>query len=470
MAGLHATSSQTFDRVAPRVPPQNLDAERAVLGCVLIDNHAINAVQENLDSEDFYHEGHRIIFDAMVALSDKSEPTDFLTVHNHLEKSGKIELAGGSSYLSSLTDAIPSAANVESYAKIVKEKSMTRRLIQTAQTIIEDAYRADGTGAEEMLDEAEKKIFQVSENKKRPSFADVKDVVKDSFKGIEKLAEQQKQITGLATGINDFDEMTCGLQSNDLIIIAARPSMGKTTLVLNFAEYCSIHEKASVAIFSLEMAKEQLVTRMLCSQAKIDATKLRKGQLDQSDWPKLTKAAGMLSEAKIYIDDTGSPTVMEMRAKARRLAKEKGLDLIIIDYMQLIRGSASTQKNREQEISEISRSLKGLAKELSVPVIALSQLNRAVESRTNRRPQMSDLRESGAIEQDADLIGFIYRDEVYDPNTPDKGVAELIIGKQRNGPIGTVRMAFINTCTRFENLAFDYEGGFDPGQDDTTPF
>lgn len=448
-----------------RIPPQNLEAERAVLGAVLIDNESIHKVLEFLNPTDFYRDANGKVFEAMVALSQKNEPTDFVTVSNYLESQGTLEMIGGSSYLSELTDSIPSAANVVSYAKIIREKSVLRKLINAASEITAQGYDSPET-AEDLLDHAEKAIFEISENRARSSFSSVKDVVKDSFKRIEQLFENQKTITGLATGFAEFDKMTSGLQPSDLIILAGRPSMGKTALALNIAENAAIGEKAVVAVFSLEMAKEQLVTRMLCSQARIDSSKLRRGQLEERDWPMLTKAAGALSEIQLYIDDTPAPTVLEMRAKARRLKREKGLGLIVIDYLQLMRGSANT-KSREQEISEISRSLKSLAKELSVPVIALSQLNRAVENRTNRRPQMADLRESGAIEQDADLIVFIYRDEVYDPNTPDKGVAEVIIGKQRNGPIGTARLAFLNNYTKFENLAYDPQAGsFEPVSDE----
>jgi len=366
---------------------------------------------------------------------------------------------GGASYLSSLADSIPSSANVVAYAKIIREKSILRRLIEAASTIATSGYEG-AEEAESLLDHAERMIFDISENRARASFYAAKDIVKDSFKKIEELFENKKEVTGLATGLTDFDRITCGLQGGDLIIIAARPSMGKTALAINMAEHISLNEHKTVAIFSLEMSKEQIVTRMLCSQSRIDSSKLRKGELSDRDWPALTRAAGELSEVNLFVDDSPSPTVLEMRAKARRLKKEKGLDLLIVDYLQLVRGSGFNN-NREQEISEISRSLKALAKELHVPVVALSQLNRAVENRNNRRPQLADLRESGAIEQDADLITFIYRDEVYDPNSPDRGVAELIVGKQRNGPTGMCRMAFLNQYTRFENLAYNAEQNYD---------
>lgn len=441
-------------------PPQNIAAEKAVIGAILIDNEALNKVLEILKSEDFYHEANGKIFAAMVGLSEKAEPTDFLTVSNYLKMQNQLDYVGGASYLSSLADAIPSSANIMSYAKIIRSKAVARRLIQAATEIATMGYEDEDNTAE-LLDYAEKTIFEISEDKIKPSFSSVKEVVKDSFRRIEKLFENKKPITGLATGFTDIDHITSGFQPNDLIILAGRPSMGKTALALNIAEHMALAEGYSVAFFSLEMSKEQLVTRMLCSQSRIDSSRLRKGQLEEREWPLLTKAAGHLSDVQVFIDDSAALTVMEMRARSRRLKREKGLDVIFVDYLQLVRSSISSY-SREQEISDISRSLKALAKELKVPVIALSQLNRAVENRQNRRPQLADLRESGAIEQDADVIGFIYRDEVYDPNSPDKGVAEIIIGKQRNGPTGVCRLAFINTCTKFENLAYENEQDFNP--------
>jgi len=440
-----------------KAPPHHLEAERAVLGGILIDNEAIHRVLEFLREEDFYREAHRKIFHVMVALSQRGEPTDIVTVCHDLEAEGALTLSGGAAYLSSLVDSIPSAANIISYGKIIREKAVLRRLIETATQIATMGYESSSE-ADATLDEAEKMIFNLGESRMSQSMSPVKDVVKGSFKKIEQLFEAKGEITGLATGFREFDEMTSGLQTDDLIILAARPSMGKTSLAINIAENAAIQSRASVAVFSLEMSKEQLVMRMLCSQAMIDSSRLKRGQLQEQDWPRLTKAAGALSDVSIYIDDTPAISVMEMRSKARRLKREKNLGLIIVDYLQLVRPGSSTQ-NREQEIAEISRTLKAMAKELKVPVIALSQLNRAVENRTNRRPQLADLRESGAIEQDADIICFIYRDEVYDPHTPDKGVAEIIIGKHRNGPIGVVRLAFLNQYTRFENLAYDPNNG-----------
>lgn len=440
-----------------KLPPQSMEAEQAVLGAILIDNESINHVLEIVSPNDFYKDGHGKIYDAMIDLNNANEPTDLLTLNDYLEKKGQLSYIGGASYLSTLADNMPSSANVTSYARIVRDKSILRKLIQASSDIATQGY-SGSLNPDQLLDLAEQQIYDISEHRSTQSFVVVKDIVKDSFKHIEEVYERGTGLSGLQTHFGDFDKMTSGLQKNDLVILAARPSMGKTALALNIAENVAIHEKASVAIFSLEMAKEQLVTRMLCSQARIDAQKLRRGQVDDRDWPVLTKAAGDLSSMQLYIDDAAAPTVIEMRAKLRRLKKEKGLDLVIIDYLQLIQGSGRNM-NREQEISEISRSLKGIAKELQVPVVALSQLNRSLESRTNKRPMMSDLRESGAIEQDADVIMFIYRDEVYDENSPDKGVAEIIIGKQRNGPIGTCRLAFMNQFTRFENLAFDNDPG-----------
>lgn len=443
-----------------KAPPHHLEAERAVLGAILIDNEALHKVLEFLREDDFYREAHRKIFRAMTTLSRHGEPTDIVTVCHSLEAEGSLAMSGGASYLSSLVDSIPSAANITAYGRIIREKAVLRSLIETANQIVTMGYDA-ASEADSTLDAAEKMIFHLGESRLSQNMSPVKDVVKDSFKKIEQLFEARGEITGLATGFRDFDILTSGLQPDDLIILAARPSMGKTSLAINIAENAAIQSRASVAVFSLEMSKEQLVMRMLCSQAMIDSSRLRKGQLHEDDWPRLTKAAGALSDVNIFIDDTPAISVMEMRSKARRLKREKNLGLIIVDYLQLVRAGVQTQ-NREQEIADISRTLKGMAKELKVPVLALSQLNRGVESRTNRRPQLSDLRESGAIEQDADIISFIYRDEVYDPQTPDKGVAEIIIGKHRNGPTGVVRLAFLNQYTKFENLAYDPNYGAPP--------
>jgi len=372
-----------------------------------------------------------------------------------LKDKNQLDSIGGTSYLATLVESVPSAANISAYAKLVKEKSVLRQLISTATGIVTRSY---GTGADvdQVLDEAEHAIFEISEHKIRPSFYPMKDIIKDSFRTIERLYERKELVTGVPTGFGKIDEITSGLQNSDLIIIAGRPSMGKTAFALNIAEHVALEENIAVAIFSLEMAKEQLAMRMFSSIAKVNSQKLRRGFVGETDWPKLTTAAGRLSEAPIFIDDTPAITVLEMKAKARRLKADKGLGLVILDYLQLMR-SGGSKDSREQEISEISRSLKALAKELAVPVIALSQLNRKVEDRTNRRPQMADLRESGAIEQDADVIAFIYRDEVYNKSedNTERGFAEIIIGKQRNGPTGTVKLVFQEQFTRFENPAFD---------------
>ena len=417
-----------------KVPPQNLEAEQSVLGGILLENVAINPVLELMAGSDFYSDAHRKIFAAVLELSERNQPIDLITLSNHLRDKKQLDAVGGAVYLSQLVDNVPSAANISHYARIVKEKSVLRKLIGTATEILNRTYGA-GADVDSVLDEAEHAIFEISQNKIRPSFYPLKDIIKDSFRTIERLYERKELITGVATGFTKLDEMTSGLQKSDLIIVAGRPSMGKTAFALNIAQFCSVEEGVPVAVFSLEMAKEQLAMRMLSSEARVDSQKIRKGFLGETDWPKLTTAAGRLSEAQIFIDDTPSISVLEMKAKSRRLKAEHGLGLIVLDYLQLMKGSAYAD-TREQEISEISRSLKALAKELSVPVVALSQLNRKVEDRTSRRPQMADLRESGAIEQDADVILFLYRDEVYNKSedNPEKGFAEIIIGKQRNGP------------------------------------
>lgn len=444
--------SSDIDTSLHRIPPQNLDAEQSILGGILLDNQALNAALEVISAKDFYSEAHRKIFTAILELSDRNEPSDLITLSNILKNKNQLDQVGGAAYLAGLVDNVPSAANTAYYAKIVREKSVLRSLIGTATDILAKSYNM-GVEIDSVLDEAEQAIFEISENKIRPSFFAIKDIIKDSFKTIEKLFESKELITGVATGFEKLDEYTSGLQKSDLIIVAGRPSMGKTAFALNIAQYAAMESGVPAAVFSLEMSKEQLAMRMLASTAKVDSQRIRKGFLGETDWPKLTTAAGSLSEAPLFIDDTPAITVLEMKAKARRLKAEHGLGLIVVDYLQLMR-SGGSRESREQEISEISRSLKALAKELSVPVIALSQLNRKVEDRTNRRPQMADLRESGAIEQDADVIAFIYRDEVYNKSedNPEKGIAEVIIAKQRNGPTGTVKLAFLEKFTSFENL------------------
>ncbi len=433
-----------------KIPPQNIEAEQSVLGGILIENEAINRVMEILTPEDFYREAHRKIYHALIELSERDEPADLITTTNELRKKGELEMVGGASYLAYLIDSVPSAANIEYYARIVKEKAILRKLIETSTDIITQSYE-DRTDVEAFLDEAERAIFEISEKRVRPSFFPIKEIVKESFKTIEQLYKKKELVTGVPSGFKELDRLTAGFQPSDLIIVAGRPSMGKTAFCLNIAQYAAIEGRVPVAIFSLEMSKEQLVLRMLCSEAQVEGTRLRTGYLGESDWPKLTMAAGTLSDAPIFIDDTAALSVLELRAKARRLKSEYGLGMIIIDYLQLMKGRGKAE-SRQQEISEISRSLKALAKELNVPVIAVSQLSRKTEERTGNRPQLSDLRESGAIEQDADVILFLFREEVYHRTEENRGKAEVIIGKQRNGPIGKVDLAFLDKYTSFKDL------------------
>lgn len=432
-----------------RVPPQSLDAEESVLGGILLDSHSLDRVIELMGVEDFYRESHRKIFRAMVTLSERGEPIDLITLTDVLKSKGELQEIGGATHLAELQEKVPSAANIAQYAKIVREKAILRGLITVSNEIAGRCY-SGADDIDQFLDEAERLIYDVSEKRARPAFSKMSDMIMDTIKTVEKLYERKEMITGVATGFLDLDSKTAGLQPSDLIIVAARPSMGKTAFVLNIAQYAALHANVPVAVFSLEMSKEQLVMRMLCAEARVDNAKVRTGYLGERDFPRLAMAAGRLSDAPIYIDDTPGQNVLEMRAKARRLKREANIGLLIIDYLQLMRGFA--QENRTQELSEISRGLKSLAKELSIPVIALSQLNRQVELRADKRPIMSDIRESGSIEQDADVIMFIYRDEVYKSDSQDEGIAEIIIGKQRNGPTGTVRLTFRREYTRFENF------------------
>ncbi|MDD2319806.1 MAG: replicative DNA helicase [Geobacteraceae bacterium] len=435
-----------------KLPPQSLEAEMSILGGVLLDNEAINRVLDVLVPEDFYREAHRKIMRAMIELNSHREPCDLITLTTVLKKRGELEEVGGAPYLATLVDYVPTAANIAYYSKIVKEKAIARNLISAATEIVTDGYD-DQSEIEELLDKAQKSIFEIAEDRIKTPYYQVNLILKDTIKYIGELYEKKESTTGVPTGFIDLDLKTAGFQPGDLIIIAGRPSMGKTAFALNIAQYSAIHAEPrhSVVIFSLEMSKEQLVTRLLCSESRVDASRLRTGHLVDGDWDKIMRGADKLFEAKIFIDDTPAISVMEMRAKARRLKAEHGVGMIVVDYLQLMRGGSSPE-SRQQEISEISRSLKALAKELSVPVVALSQLNRGLENRTDKRPIMSDLRESGAIEQDADVIMFVYRDEVYNKENPDvKGKAEIIIGKQRNGPIGTVDLTFLGEFTRFEN-------------------
>lgn len=437
-----------------KLPPQSIEAEMSILGGVLLDNEAINRVLDILIPEDFYRESHRKIMRAMIELNDHREPCDLITLTTILKRKGELEEVGGAPYLATLVDYVPTAANIAYYSKIVKEKAIARNLITAATEIVTDGY-GDQIEIEELLDKAQKSIFEISENRINTPYHPVSLILKDTIKYIEDLYEKKESVTGVPTGFVDLDNKTAGFHAGDLVIIAGRPSMGKTAFALNIAQYAAIHAnpRHPVVIFSLEMSKEQLVTRLLCSEARVDASRLRTGHLQDGDWDKIMRGADKLHDSKIFIDDTPAISIMEMRAKARRLRAEHGIGMVVVDYLQLMRGGASPE-SRQQEISEISRSLKALAKELSVPVIALSQLNRGLESRNDKRPIMSDLRESGAIEQDADVIMFVYRDEVYNKENPEvKGRAEIIIGKQRNGPIGTVDLTFLGEYTRFENYA-----------------
>jgi replicative DNA helicase len=438
------------DRPRGRMPPQDVEAERAVLGSILLSNEAVYTSIELLAAEDFYRPAHRVIYKAMLDLTTRSEPVDVITLQAILKGRDELDPVGGPGAIAALAEEVPTAANVKHYAEIVRNKATLRKLIEAATEIVHDAF--ENGDSPDVLDTAERKIFDIALTKNRRGITPVAEVVKEAFKRIEMLYEQKKTVTGVSTGFIKIDEMTSGLQPSDLIIVAGRPSMGKTSFALNIGSFAALKDNATVAVFSLEMSKEQLVMRMLCSEGRIDLARMRAGFLTEADWPKLAKAAGSISEAKLYIDDSGSLSVLEVRAKCRRIHAEAGLGLVIIDYLQLMRGSPNAQ-SREQEISEISRGLKALAKELQIPVIALSQLNRSLEQRADKRPVLSDLRESGAIEQDADVIMFVYRDEVYNKETPDRGVAEIIIGKQRNGPIGAARVKFFNENTRFDNLA-----------------
>ncbi|MFO7153895.1 MAG: replicative DNA helicase [Caldicoprobacter oshimai] len=432
-----------------RIPPHNLEAEQSVLGSMLIDAEAVSVAAGSLKAEDFYSEAHKEIFEAMLNLYDRGEPVDLVTVVEELRQRGTLEGVGGAAYISDLSVAVPSTANLKYYIQIVEEKSILRQLIAASNEIIRDSYEAQEE-LDIILDRAEKRIFEISQRQTTNYFEPIKNILLETYAKIEELSKKKGGIIGLPTGFHEFDQKTSGLHPSDLILVAARPSMGKTSFVLNIAQYVALRQKVPVAIFSLEMSKEQLVQRMLSSEANVELQKIRTGDLSEEDWLKLVRAAGPLSQAPIYIDDTGGLSVMEIRSKARRLKMEKGLGLLVIDYLQLMSGRGRAE-NRQQEISEISRSLKALARELKVPVIALSQLSRAPETRTQHRPMLSDLRESGAIEQDADLVVFIYRDEYYNPDTDKKNIAEIIIAKQRNGPTGTVELVWLGQYTKFAN-------------------
>lgn len=443
------------------MPPQNVEAEQAVLGSILLKADAFGNVLEILKTTDFYKDSHRIIYETMIDLFEKNEPLDLLTVSNLLRDKNKIEQIGGTIYLATLTSIVPVTANIASYAKIIREKSILRKLISVNTDIAARCYE-EQNDIDILVDEAEQAIFDIAGTKSDQNFTPIKSIVPKAFAAVEQLYKRKELITGVPTGYAEIDKMTAGLQASDLIILAARPSMGKTSFAMNIAQHAALVEKTGVAVFSLEMSKEQLVMRLLSSVGRIDSQRIRTGKLRSEDWPKLTRAVGMLSEAPMFIDDTPAISVLEMRAKLRRLAAQHDIGLVVVDYLQLMRGRA-TIENRTQEISEISRSLKALAKEHNIPVIALSQLNRGLENRTDKRPMMADLRESGAIEQDADVICFIYRDEVYNKSedNPERGIAEIIIGKQRNGPTGVARLTFIKEFTMFENMStFDEPEGY----------
>lgn len=439
------------DVFTDRTPPHNLEAEQAIIGAIFLEPSALTTASEILVPDDFYRQAHSKIFSSMLDLSEKGEPVDIVTVTSELADRKLLEDVGGLQYLSELADAVPTAANIEYYARIVEEKSILRRLIRTATVIVTDGFNSEDD-VEVLLNDAEKSILEVSNRKNTSGFRNIKDVLVNVYDNIEVLHNRKGDVTGIPTGFVDLDRMTAGFQRNDLIIVAARPSVGKTAFALNIAQNVATKTDENVAIFSLEMGAEQLVMRMLCAEGNINAQSLRTGKMTEEDWQKLTMAMGSLSNAGIYIDDTPGVRINEIRSKCRRLQQEHGLGMILIDYLQLIQGSGRSGENRQQEVSEISRSLKALARELRVPVIALSQLSRGVEQRQDKRPMMSDIRESGSIEQDADIVAFLYRDDYYDKETENKNIIEIIIAKQRNGPVGTVELAFVKEFNKFVNL------------------
>jgi len=446
-----------------KTPPHSLEAEESVLGSMLMEREAIITASQILSPQDFYREINKKIYSCILDLFEKGEPVDLVTLSDELRQRNELETVGGPSHLTQVVDSVPTAANIATYSHMVKEKAVLRQLIQVCGNIVSQCYQGSGE-IEEILDEAEKMIFQITSRGSTVSYMPIKDILMKTFENIEYLYEHKRGITGVPTGFTDLDNITSGFQNSDLIIAAARPGMGKTTLALNMAQHIGAREKLPIAFFSLEMSKEQLVMRMLCAQANIDAHRLRRGFLTGDDWPKLTRAVGPLAEAPIFIDDTPSISVMEMRAKARRLKAEHGLSIIFVDYLQLMRGVGQPE-SRQQEISAISRSLKALAKELEVPVVALSQLSRAVESRNDKRPILSDLLESGGIEANADVVMFIYREDYYNKESENKNVSEIIVAKQRNGPVDTINLRFIGSFTRFENMASDRrEEEAPPGQ------
>lgn len=451
-----AINIKTYEEEVLRLPPQAIEAEQSILGSMMLDNRVIDQISSELESRDFYRNDHQLIYNEIIALDEKGQAADVVTVSESLTNLGEIDKVGGLAYLGTLAKNTPNSSNVTSYAKIVRERAILRRLIESANDIIQAAYHPDGKEPAEVLDMAEQMIFEIAKNNNqaKAGFRKIDVLLSQAVDKIEELFKTKKMITGVSSGFIDLDKKTTGLQGGDLVIVAGRPSMGKTSFAMNLVEEAAISQNLPVAVFSMEMPGTQLATRMLASLSRVNATKLRTGRLDNDDWPKLTSALGLLQDKHIYIDDTPALTPLEVRTRARRLAAEHehGLGMVMVDYLQLMRGSDNSE-NRTLEISNITRSLKGLAKELDCPVVVLSQLNRSLEQRSDKRPIMSDLRESGAIEQDADLIMFIYRHEVYEPDTDQKGSAEIIIAKQRNGPIGKVRLTFLGEFTRFENAA-----------------
>ncbi|NMM52263.1 replicative DNA helicase [Paenibacillus aquistagni] len=440
-----------------RIPPQNQEAEQAVLGAILLQSEALITAMERVQVEDFYLPGHQHIFEAMIELNEENQPIDLITLTSHLQDKKLLDEVGGVSYLARLANAVPTAANVDYYAQIIEEKSMLRRLIRTATQIVTESYAGDDD-VSALLSDAERKILEISNQRSSSGFIAIKDVLMEVYEKVENLNMNQGGTTGIPSGFQDLDKMTAGFQRSDLIIVAARPSVGKTAFALNIAQNVGVRAKETVAIFSLEMSAAQLVQRMICAESNVDATRLRTGSLEDDDWEKLTMSIASLSEAEIYIDDTPGVTVADIRAKCRRLKKERGLGMILIDYLQLIHGRGKAGESRQQEVSEISRTLKQIARELEVPVIALSQLSRGVEQRQDKRPMMSDLRESGSIEQDADIVAFLYRDDYYDKESEKKNIIEIIIAKQRNGPVGTVELVFLKNFNKFVS----YERTHDP--------
>ena len=453
MAKKHSMNQENSFQHA--LPPQSVEVEQSIISAILLDNETLFEVLDILRPEDFYKSAHQKIFAAISELFTKNEPCDLVTLAEILKNRGELEQVGGATYLASLVDTVPVAVNAAHYARIIYNKACLRRLIEKANAIVKKCYEGQ-EDVDEVIDFAESSIFEISEHKINPAFFAISDIIDKNIATIEERQVNKALVTGVPTGYSRLDTMTSGFQPSDLIILAARPSMGKTSLALNIARNAAVDANTAVALFSLEMSKEQLSMRMLCSEARIDSSRLRSGFFNLDDWGRLTDAGSILSDAPIFIDDSASISAIEIRAKARRLKMDKNIGLVIIDYLQLMKGRSSAER-RDLEISEISRSLKGLAKELDIPVLALSQLNRKLEERSDKRPMLSDLRESGALEQDADVVAFIYRDEVYnkDKNNPNRGKAELILAKQRNGPVGTVHLAFLNTYTRFEPLASD---------------